>query len=155
MPDYRPLPDPPAPDPAGETVQAYGLRLIAFLIREDGCTSGLSDEQLETASYAGALASTAKGYDVATYDRISRIRHCIAAAIARRAAAQASPAPTLNARWNALGKPNEGPMAPLQPAPDVNPTPPYAYADRPALTPDPNAIPWTAPRTAPRDNIRF
>lgn len=116
---YRPLPQAPEPDPADDAGR-YGLRLFAFLIASDGCTAVLSDEQLSLAEHAGARASGMPGLATRAYDRMSQVRHTIAATIAYRASL-APVEPVTLPPGSPADKPNLGPMAPLVDAPIVRP----------------------------------
>jgi hypothetical protein len=91
------LPDPPAPDPAGESAVSYGCRILYFLLSTDVyCTC--SDDQLLAADHASHVAVTAPGILPRAVDRLSRVRHEIAATLRVRVQlaaeqAQYSPAP--------------------------------------------------------------
>ncbi len=82
------------PQGAEEPVALFGARIVRWLLAE-GCTVTLTNEQIELAEYAACYASTTQGYLLVTYERISALRHELAACTARRKAQQASGATIL------------------------------------------------------------
>jgi len=122
---WRTLPQPPAPEPE-TTVQGYGLTLLAFLL-ETGCYVTCSSDQLESADHAAAIAVRGAGsYYPAVFDRVSAVRHGIAATLRARAILDSEGAAPVPAPVAAgpQERPNTGPMAPLMPAPIVSPPAP-------------------------------
>ena len=85
MASYPKLPDPPAGDPEAETAILYGCRLLTFLL-QTGVYVTATDEQLELAEHASSLAVTAPGILPIAVDRLSDVRHEIAATLRRRTA---------------------------------------------------------------------
>ena len=113
---------------ADEPVSHYGARVLAYLIADDGY-GFVDDAGLDLADAAAAGMATAD-LAPATRERLSETRHRIARVLKsrhneRRAAESAAPAPA------PAGPSNDGPMAPLAPAPRTNP-PAGAYAGAPA-----------------------
>ncbi len=112
---YLPVPLPRTDD---QTVTQYGLGLFRFVLAT-GVTATLSDVDLELASYAGVVASTGSGMEPRTYDRISHARLLILRALETRKALQEAPEPEpcVIEAPEPGSRPNDGPMAPLSPAP--------------------------------------
>jgi hypothetical protein len=109
-----PVIDPPA---AGETLQAYGCRVLAFVMTAQ-CTATLSTEELELADHVYPLAIAGAGILPAAVDRLTAARHLILQAIAtrRRIDAELRPAgDACSVPPTAGGQP--GKFATLQPAP--------------------------------------
>jgi hypothetical protein len=120
---YRPLPLPPAPS-SDITVTGYGLQLLTFLLAER-CTATMSDDQLELADHAAAIAVRGAGtYAPTMFDQVSDARHLIASTLRARATLEPG-APVLIG--TPADRPNTGPMAPLQDVPIVRPPAP-SYA---------------------------
>ena len=82
---YDRLPDPPVPDPAGETAIVYGCRVLYFLL-ETGVYCTCTDDQLRAAEHASRVAVTAREILPAAVDRLSAVRHEISSTLRRRAA---------------------------------------------------------------------
>jgi hypothetical protein len=120
---YRPLPLPPAPS-GDVTVSGYGLQLLAFLMSER-CTATCTDDQLELADHAAAIAVRGAGtYAPTMFDQVSDVRHLIASTLRARALPDQGAPPLVG---TPAERPNTGPMAPLQDAPIVRPPAP-SYA---------------------------
>ena len=84
MPDYPRLPDPPEPAP-DDTAILYGCRILQFLLQTDVyCTATV--DQLKAAEHSAYYAVTATGILPAAVDRLSAVRHEIAATLRRRTA---------------------------------------------------------------------
>lgn len=131
VPEYPPIQDPPGQQP-GEPRAHYAGRLFAWLMTEHGNTATMTDADLELAAYGARIATDARDRLPAYYDRIADAERILAGAIRRRRALAAEletapPAPGPDDR------PNAGPMARLEPGPDVNPTPPTTYAPAPGV----------------------
>jgi hypothetical protein len=122
-----------APQAAGETLDSFGLRALAFVLAHD-CTATLSTEQLQLAAHCYRLAIANRELTASTVDRLAECNRRIAATIRYRAQLQADDAPGLTAA--AVGatapaagqdRPNLGPMAPLKPKP-IKPRGPQTFA---------------------------
>lgn len=114
--------EPQGPD---EPIAYFGARIVRWLLA-DGCSVTLTDEQIELAEYAAAIASTTRGYLLVTYDKLSTLRHELAATTARRKALQAD---SSTQPASPEYKPDLGPMARLQPTQPYQPTPGEALAE--------------------------
>lgn len=84
--DYPRLPEPPEPAPE-DTAILYGCRLLSFLLTT-GVYITATDEQLKLAEHASYIAITAPGILPLAVDRLSAVRHEIAATLRRRTAEQ-------------------------------------------------------------------
>lgn len=78
---HRPLPT--CPRTAGESLPAYGRRVLCFLLATS-CTATLSDEALEAATHAARVAVTARDISAQGLERISQCSHVVAAVRAAR-----------------------------------------------------------------------
>lgn len=115
-----------APRAPGEPATYYGARALRFLLAH-GVTATLDDETLELATYAAGRACSARNVDPAALAQCNELRHQIAAALKGRrqdATQAAQEAPRRDDR------PNEGPMARLQPAPRTQPPGGVALRER-------------------------
>jgi len=106
--------------PAGqdESLQAYGVRVLAFVLTT-GITATISTADLELADHVYPIAVSGKEILPVAVDRLSAARHDILAAIASRVASTAptgSPAPTIAPVVTAGGR-----LVPLQPGPFKRP----------------------------------
>lgn len=124
----------PLPQPADQTVEQYALSLFRFVLATD-VTATLSDTQLELAGYAGAYAATIYETVPPVRESVSKARHLIARAIARRTQDAAERAELDRARGPRsepyrdgrpsdpqgarLSPPNPRPLAPVGAVPDV------------------------------------
>ena len=134
----------PAPQAPQETRHAYAARLLTFVL-STSCTSTLSDQDLDLAEHAAALAvaqvrpdqyQSPSPADLLTLRRLSDVRHHIALILKDRRPAQAqTPRPPAQAP---TGGAKPGRPAPLVPPPIVRPPGgAYAVPDRtPALAGD-------------------
>ena len=128
---YPRLPDPPAPAP-DDTAVLYGCRILHFYLQTGiYCTS--NPDQLKAAEYAAYVAVTASSILPIAADRVSAVRHAIAAQLARldAIAAEAIAQPAARASGTpsgaTIGRPgddgpgNPGSGVPRRPYPIVNP----------------------------------
>lgn len=112
MADYPRLPtiDPPTAD---ETLHAYGVRVLAFVL-STGTTATLSDRDLELADHVYPIAVSGPEILPVAVDRLSAARHDILAALrSRKAASQPAPQAAIAPARALPG----GRLVPLQPAP--------------------------------------
>jgi hypothetical protein len=119
------------PQDGSESTIDHGLRVLAFILREH-VTGSLTDVDLEHADYAAGVAVTAREILPLAVDRISDVRHQIAAVLKSRHQDREVPVPG-GSRGGCDTRPNEGPMAKLKDEPDTRP-PEGEHADaRPTL----------------------
>lgn len=111
---YPPLPtiDPPA---EGESLQAYGIRVLAFVLAE-GVTATLSDRELALADHVYPIAIAHPEILPIAVDRLTAARRQILAAIACRRPPVAETS-TIAAPTISPASLDRGRLAPLQPAP--------------------------------------
>lgn len=100
-----------------ETLQAYGSRVLQFLLAT-GCTATLSDEDLQLADHIALYAVASRDISNIALIKINETRHVIASILRGRQAYRDGAAHVPAASDN---KPNEGPMARLQDRPIVRP----------------------------------
>lgn len=126
MPTYPRLPDPPAPAP-DDTAILYGCRILRWLLETDVYAT-CNAEQLRAAEHAAYVAVTAPGILPAAVDRVSAVRHAIAAQLRRLAqlategappACQLLGAPIGNRADDGPGNPGSG--VPRRPYPATSP----------------------------------
>lgn len=125
MTPYRPLPQPPRLEPDQPVVQR-GLAILAFVM-EHGCTATVTDLDLASADHAGIVASSGKGFDSRTYDRISCARTLISVALHARHALLTDVSVRM-ASGVTPHTPDLGPMATLR-VPPVTRPPSGDYAE--------------------------
>ena len=118
----RPLPTPDNPTP-GETLQAYALRLLGFVLNT-GVTATLSDRQLELADHGYPFAIANPDLLPTTREQLTTTRHQIIAALAYRRSLTSVPATAPAPQ--PPDRPNLGPMARLTPTPRPQPPQPVA-----------------------------
>lgn len=109
------LPVKPQPDPL-DTPLTYGGRLFAFVVATE-VTATLDTADLELALHTSQLPLSSDT-TLAVLERVARTRALIFGALRGR---QAEAARTAVAVAQLFGGENEGPMAPLEPAPVLHP----------------------------------
>ena len=111
-----------APRAADEPAAYYGARVLRFLIATS-CTATLDDDALTLANYAAGHTVAARNVDPAALAACNELRHTIHAVLRAREADRAATRAQLAALTHtpADDRPNEGPMARLQPAPRTQP----------------------------------
>jgi hypothetical protein len=122
--------DPQQPD---ETGLQYGARALAFIL-QTGVIGTLDTPTLARADQAAGFAVSARGIYPLAADRLSEVRHWIAAVLRQRAAQVPAAAEVPPSRPD--DRPTLGPMAPLAPAPITQPPAPvYRVPPTPIRTP--------------------
>lgn len=111
-----------APALAGETLQAFGVRVLIFVLVHR-VTATLTDTELELADHVYPFAIARPDIDAHIVDQLSDVRHQILSALRVRRAIEA---PIVTVPATPDTKPNIGPMARLQDAPIVRPPSPVA-----------------------------
>jgi hypothetical protein len=105
-----------APPVNGESLQAYGCRVLRFVIETD-VTATLSDRDLELADHFYPLAQSAPDLSERTRETFTRARHLILGALRGRTPAVPVSLPACTPE----DRPNIGPMALLSDVPIVRP----------------------------------
>jgi hypothetical protein len=113
-----PMLPPWRPRQLGEPLPAFGARVLVYLMRYE-CTALLSDDELEQGEHAAVYAVCSTDMVPIARQKLSDVRHLIGSVLRGRKRCA-----DLLAAEKAAGpayKPNEGPMARLQPKPTVRP----------------------------------
>jgi hypothetical protein len=117
----------------GEPAVQYGGRLLCYVLEHGEVYGLLTDEQLEAAAYSAHVAVIAKEILPQAVNRVSAIRHAIAATLRRRREERQAAIEALSATQSVPpdSHPTGGRHAPLKPRIPGLP-PEGAYADDPA-----------------------